>query len=147
MTISNDPVRVPSRTGSNSMAWLWLAVGFVLALMAAGVLALVDTQMIRSQVYESHAQPAGLTYENGLGRNYHVEIAEQHSMVLNRRLPDKIFIGHGPGVTYGHPVYLQSTGTEPFESRAVEWSQDGVRIEFTSGHELFVPASAFTGGR
>ncbi|MGW7354561.1 hypothetical protein [Streptomyces sp. NPDC054784] len=57
-----------------------------------------------------------------------------------------LVVGRDPGLSYGHalPVspYLAEQGVAD-----TDWTAAGVRVEFTTGHALFVPASAFTHGR
>jgi hypothetical protein len=56
-------------------------------------------------------------------------------------------VGSDPSLSYGHRVDINTTAAESFGVRATEWTAAGLRIRFTTGHELFVPAAEFTGGR
>jgi hypothetical protein len=58
-----------------------------------------------------------------------------------------LVIGSDPSLSYGHRVDINATGDGGFGVRAAEWTAAGVRIRFTTGHELFVPATMFIGGR
>jgi hypothetical protein len=52
---------------------------------------------------------------------------------------------------YGHATgyeFHNSTGDEDYFDRCVvDWTPDGVAITEPSGHRLFIPKSAFVGGR
>ncbi|MGI5350606.1 hypothetical protein ACQEU8_20875 [Streptomyces sp. CA-250714] len=55
-------------------------------------------------------------------------------------------VGRDPGLSYGHSVDVDSTaGAEGIES--TDWTTDGVRVQFRTGHGLFVPAKYFEHGR
>ncbi|GAA4513976.1 hypothetical protein GCM10023191_081870 [Actinoallomurus oryzae] len=58
-----------------------------------------------------------------------------------------LVIGSDPSLSYGHRVDINAAGDGGFGVRAAEWTAAGVRIRFTTGHELFVPATMFIGGR
>jgi hypothetical protein len=64
-----------------------------------------------------------------------------------------IYIGLEAGrPTYGHSVdYSFNNGFEPLEeyilNSAVAWTAEGVAFSEPDGHMLFIPASAFAGGR
>jgi hypothetical protein len=47
----------------------------------------------------------------------------------------------------GHRIGISATGAGSFGVRATEWTAAGVRVRFTTGHEVFVPATLFIGGR
>jgi hypothetical protein len=55
-------------------------------------------------------------------------------------------LGRDPGGDYGHHVIFEATGAD-VAGATVEWAADGVSLSYRSGHRLFVPAAAFTGGR
>jgi hypothetical protein len=64
-----------------------------------------------------------------------------------------IYVGLEPGKpTYGHEVgYSFNNGLEDLEeyirSCSVSWSSGGVALSEPDGHVLFIPATAFVGGR
>lgn len=48
----------------------------------------------------------------------------------------------------GDPFYGHSIGTDlPSDVSDAVWTADGVDLRFASGHRLFIPKSAFVGGR
>ena len=58
----------------------------------------------------------------------------------------ELVIGGDPSGGYGHRVRVEATGVDP-EQLSVQWTNDGVWLEYPTGHRLFVPAKSFTGGR
>ncbi|MEV0416404.1 hypothetical protein AB0I68_38115 [Streptomyces sp. NPDC050448] len=55
-------------------------------------------------------------------------------------------IGRYPGPSYGHWLDVDTAlGAEGIESTT--WTESGVRVRFPAGHEVFVPARYFLGGR
>lgn len=104
----------------------------------------LDTQLVRTRVVWTQSQPAGIEYD---GANYHAGLLRQESWLLHRRLPDVIMVGRDPGLGYGHPVHFEITGNRDPELESARWSPEGVAIRFDSGHEIFLPAAVFIGGR
>lgn len=126
----------------------WLA----LALLAITALGLFAWWPHRTEV-EVFKQPADIAYADG----------SQHTVVLKHvRAPiatvliapvdssavdyHEFVIGRDPGGEYGHRVRFESTSVAP-ENVKVRWTAEGVFLEFASGHQAFVPADAFIGGR
>jgi hypothetical protein len=58
----------------------------------------------------------------------------------------EVVLGRDPSGTYGHRVRLEATGLDP-ESVSIRWAKDNAILTYASGHQLTVPARAFTGGR
>ncbi len=76
----------------------------------------------------------------------------RHYLGLVRRHPLSgresytLTIGRDPGLSYGHPLDIDADiGAGGVES--TDWTAAGVRVQFVTGHELFVPARFFTHGR
>lgn len=105
---------------------------------------LVDTRMVRTEVLRVETQPSSVEYD---GSTYHAGLLRRESWLLHRRLPDMIMVGRYPEMEYGHPVYFEITGTRDPVLESARWSPAGVWAHLDSGHEIFVPANAFTGGR
>ncbi|TNY35318.1 hypothetical protein [Thermomonospora catenispora] len=78
-------------------------------------------------------------------RHYAV-IVQHRSWILGRHREYLLYTGRDPKASYGHTVKVDFTGEAP-ELRDATWEQAGVRVRFTSGHEVYVPARYFTGGR
>ncbi|CAM5402763.1 hypothetical protein GCM10010329_82340 [Streptomyces spiroverticillatus] len=58
----------------------------------------------------------------------------------------RLVIGRGSTPAYGHWLDLDAALGQA-GVRSTVWTQDGVRIRFPQGHELFVPARSFLYGR
>ncbi|MET8797828.1 hypothetical protein ABZV91_15495 [Nocardia sp. NPDC004568] len=124
---------------------LVLGVAAALLLFVLLVIAVfVDTRMVRTEVLRTETQPATVEYD---GSTYYAGLLRRESLLLHRRLPDVIVVGRDPGMGYGHPVYFEILGNRDPELASARWSPAGVAIRLDSGHEVFVPADAFTGGR
>jgi len=52
---------------------------------------------------------------------------------------------YGAEKSTGHGATIEITGRPGI--RTVNWLPDGISVEFASNHRLFIPKSAFTGGR
>ncbi|WP_133161997.1 hypothetical protein [Deinococcus aerius] len=89
------------------------------------------------------------------GGAYHALIVDEGPARLPRSLHRwRLYLGHDAAEpSYGHYVSLPELpdlygedGAKWRESR-VSWTPAGVRLTFWTGHELFVPAQAYEGGR
>lgn len=124
---------------------LFLGVAAAALLFALLLIAvLVDTRMVRTEVLRTETQPSTVEYD---GAAYHAGLLRQESWLLHRRLPDVIMVGRYPDMGYGHPVYFEILGNRDPALESVRWSPEGVTVRLDSGHEMFAPAEAFTGGR
>ncbi|WP_327149374.1 hypothetical protein [Nocardia sp. NBC_01329] len=131
----------PARSGLRPGPGVAVALlSFLIVLL--GVFA--DTRMVRTEVWRVETQPASVEYD---GSTYHAGLLHRESWLLRRRLPDAIMVGRYPDMGYGHPVYFEITGTGDPALDSARWGPEGVWAHLDSGHEIFVPASAFTGGR
>ncbi|NEW39586.1 hypothetical protein GV794_12920 [Nocardia cyriacigeorgica] len=113
------------------------------AASVAGVL--IDTTFSHTEIRQTRALPASLRYPDGL--TYYLGVVQRESGLLHRRLPDEIRVSRDPGLVYSHAMSLTITGSSDLVLRSVEWRPDGVSARFESGHEIFVPAQSFLGGR
>lgn len=104
----------------------------------------VDTRMVRTEVLRTETRPVTVEYD---GATYYAGLLRRESLLLHRRLPDVIVVGRDPGMGYGHPVYFEILGNRDPALESARWSPEGVTVRLDSGHEIFVPAAAFTGGR
>ncbi|OEV06290.1 hypothetical protein AN219_35090 [Streptomyces nanshensis] len=96
----------------------------------------------RSEVVHRSGAPPSVTYKDG--SRHHLGLVREHS--LSGRESWRLVVGRDPGLAYGHMLDVDaSLGAGGIES--TEWTTAGVRIRFTAGHELFVPARLFTYGR
>ncbi|WP_157181849.1 hypothetical protein [Nocardia testacea] len=140
MSTEREPAR-PRVPGMRWIAGVPTALLLFVTLLAA---VFVDTRMVRTEVLRTETQPGTVAYD---GATYHAGLLRRESWLLHRRLPDVIVVGRDPGMGYGHPVYFQILGNRDPELASARWSPEGVSIRLDSGHEIYVPADAFTGGR
>lgn len=142
--MSADPAPVPPhRAGSRAFGWTLLVTGVVLVMTVAG--ALIDTAFSHTQVRQVEVLPESMRYPDGA--TYYLGVVRRESGLLHRRLSDEIRVSRDPGLVYSHAVALSITGSTDLVLRSVQWRQEGVSARFESGHELFVPADSFLGGR
>lgn len=118
-------------------------MALALFVIVAGAV-VVDTRMVRTEVLGTETQPPTVEYD---GATYHAGLLRQESWLLHRRLPDVIMVGRYPDSGYGHPVYFEILGDRDPALGSARWSPEGVTVRLDSGHEIFVPAAAFLGGR
>ncbi|WP_416563847.1 hypothetical protein [Nocardia testacea] len=136
--------REPARPRVPGMRWIAGVPTALLLFVALLVAVFVDTRMVRTEVLRTETQPATVAYD---GATYHAGLLRRESWLLHRRLPDVIVVGRDPGMGYGHPVSFEILGNRDPGLVSARWSPEGVSIRLDSGHEIFVPADAFTGGR
>ncbi|MEV3963963.1 hypothetical protein AB0M34_24250 [Nocardia sp. NPDC050193] len=139
MTVEPSPSARSGISGSRPV----LGVAMAVALIVAGAV-VIDTRMVRTELLRTETQPPTVEYD---GATYHAGLLRQESWLLHRRLPDVIMVGRYPDMGYGHPVYFEILGNRDPALESARWSPEGVIVRLDSGHEIFVPAGAFTGGR
>ncbi|MBT2213970.1 hypothetical protein [Actinomadura sp. NEAU-AAG7] len=80
---------------------------------------------------------------------YFVTVQDNRSRILHRHRYYDLFVGmivsgrRDP--SYGHWVRLDWGSSERPAIKNAQWDRTGVRVAFTSGHEVFVPARRFPG--
>ncbi|MER7209770.1 hypothetical protein ABT340_22125 [Streptosporangium sp. NPDC000239] len=114
-------------------------LGVLLLGVAMGVALSLAASLPRSEVLHRDVQPATVAYDDG---SAHLLALVRRSTLLGES--HEIFVGRDPGLSYGHRVGL---GAFAASVRTTEWTDAGVRVFFDTGHELFVPARSFVGGR
>ncbi|MET8508493.1 hypothetical protein ABZV60_28210 [Streptomyces sp. NPDC004787] len=96
----------------------------------------------QDEVTYRSAAPSSLTYPDGA--EHHLALVRSSSLSGSETF--RLFVGRDPKATYGHwldvDAYLGREGVE-----STEWTLEGVRVRFPTGHEVFVPARAFLYGR
>ncbi|NUW45490.1 hypothetical protein HT134_36025 [Nonomuraea rhodomycinica] len=117
------------------------ALGLVLLGIALGVALSVAARWPHWEAVYRSDQPATVAYADG----------SRHLLALVRRSSfvgesHQIFVGRDPSLSYGHWVDIE-TFAESESVKTTEWTTSGVRVVFDTGHELFVPARYFIGGR
>lgn len=119
----------------------------MLVTAAVVVAALAAITWPRDTVVASFAQPASVTYADGSahhlvvidrGPSWGLPIGDGHRYELHA--------GRDPGDGYGHFLDL-GVPDGSLEGSDARWGAAGARLVLSSGHETFVPADAFVGGR
>lgn len=96
----------------------------------------------RSEVVHRSHEPSTTTYADK-SRHY-LGLVREHT--LSGRESYHLVIGRDPSLSYGHHVDVDADlGAGGVES--TDWTTTGVRLRFTTGHSLFLPARFFTHGR
>ncbi|KAB2341127.1 hypothetical protein [Actinomadura rudentiformis] len=122
-----------------------VATGLIIGMAGTAVVAWTDGELRDTKVISRIRQPASVRYPDG--SIHHAGVVRVRSWILNRHRPYEVVIGRDPGLSYGHSVTFEATGESPPRISGAEWRPDGVRIRLDSGHEVFVPAQKFLGGR
>ena len=140
-----DPVPPVTPPGRRALRFLVGAAGYV-AFAALALLVLVDGSFRHTDVVgEVKRQPASVRYYDG--STHYVALIHRRSEVLSRDQGYELYLGRYSSLSYGHFVEVGFTGPEPPVVDSVTWLDEGVQVRFSSGHEFFVPARYFTGGR
>ncbi|MGI5224222.1 hypothetical protein [Actinoallomurus sp. CA-142502] len=119
-----------------------LALGAVAGIALTASLFAVATWP-RSTLVHREDQPSTVRYQDGY--EHHLGLYRERTLLHGTSY--HLVIGSDPSLSYGHMVDITPTFGGTFAVRTSEWTAAGVRVRFTTGHELFVPASAFIGGR
>lgn len=114
-------------------------LGLVVLGIALGVVLSVAVRWPRSEVVYRNDQPTTVAYDDD----------SQHLLALIRQRAllgesHQIFVGRDPSLSYGHWVDIETSADSV---KTTEWTTAGVRVLFNTGHELFIPARYFIGGR
>lgn len=99
----------------------------------------------RTKVVETFEQPESVEYADG--GSYAARLIQVRSLGAGVGLgPDHYEVWLGRTADYGHRVELAATGSDPADI-TVEWATEGATIVYGAGHEVFVPAEWYLGGR
>jgi hypothetical protein len=128
----------PSLTRSHRLRRL-KGLGLVVLGIALGVVLSVAVRWPRSEVVYRSDQPATVAYDDD---SKHLLALIRRSAVLGES--HQIFVGRDPSLSYGHWVDIETSADSV---KTTEWTTAGVRVLFNTGHELFIPAKYFIGGR
>ncbi|GGL18111.1 hypothetical protein Sme01_55500 [Sphaerisporangium melleum] len=126
----------PARRGRSARL---RSLGLVVLGIALGVALTVAARWPRTEVVYRGDQPATVAYDDG---SPHVLALVRRSSLAGES--HQIVVGRDPGLSYGHRVDIETSARSV---TAAEWTTAGVRVSFDTGHELFIPARYFTGGR
>ncbi|MEV4196180.1 hypothetical protein [Streptomyces toxytricini] len=118
------------------MLLLGVAAGVVLSIAV-----LTAASWPRTEVVYRSASPASLPYD---GSPYFLRMEQVSD--LSGDVSYRMVIGREADAPYGHWLPVQ-TGMGREGIRSAAWTESELRIRFATGHELSVPAGAFTGGR
>jgi hypothetical protein len=131
--------------------WLFSVVACAVILDVIVVVALVYGGGGNRQVAE-WTQPANIKYDSTVP--YRLAVVETMPEKMFTRPKHFIYVGRDTGSPgYGHycdfSFYNYESGDidSCIRQSKVEWSKDGVTLESTSGHKLFIPKKSFIGGR
>lgn len=114
-------------------------LGLAVLGIALGVALSVAAQWPRSEVLYRSDQPTTVKYADD---SQHLLALVRKSALLGES--HQIFVGRDPSLAYGHRVDIETAAESV---KTTEWTTDGVRVLFDTGHELFIPARYFIGGR
>ncbi|TDC96464.1 hypothetical protein [Actinomadura sp. 7K507] len=143
---SGPPVPSPPRPRKRRRKAVLCTTGYfaLLVLLAAGI---IDGSLHRiDEIGKVERQPATVKYEDG-GVHY-AGVVHKRSRLFGRHRAYELYTGRDPGLGYGYFVRLGFGDPEARPViRTAHWDRRGVRVIFTSGHEVFVPAHHYLGGR
>ncbi|HHH76628.1 MAG TPA: hypothetical protein ENL03_06355 [Phycisphaerae bacterium] len=99
-------------------------------------------------------QPKDVTYDRGGGFYLWIIESDMDLGILEFRHNYKICVGRiAKGSIYGHYIKYPFSAPSPKDFKEslsdaeVIWTPEGVELSLPSGHHIFIPADAFTGGR
>ncbi|MFF5210176.1 hypothetical protein [Streptosporangium sp. NPDC000396] len=131
--VVGPPLTRPNRSGRLKGLGL-LVLGIVLGM----ALSVAAHWPLREVVYRSN-QPATVAYDDD--SKYLLALVRKSTLLGESH---QIYAGRDPGLSYGHWVDIETTARSV---TTTEWTTAGVRVLFDTGHELFIPARYFIGGR
>ncbi len=118
-----------------------LVIGVLVTVLGLAVLSTEGITVVRTA-----QQPASVTYSDGSPHYVAVKRYVSIGAPLVGGTRYELWLGRDPQLNYGHSVAVDITGADP-EQFDADWTEQGVKVRFGSGHEIFVPAKAFIGGR
>lgn len=102
----------------------------------------------RTTVLARVAQPTSVRYDDG---SYQVVLRQSRPFgaPVIGGTSYRFWVTRAGNDGYGHSVGVDIDGVDRIDrsSFTVTWERTGVRIRMRSAHELFIPATSFTGGR
>ncbi|MEV0399942.1 hypothetical protein [Actinoallomurus sp. NPDC050550] len=116
-------------------------LGLIVAGGVLGVVLTVAASWPRSAVVYRSRQPSTVAYQDG--SPHYLGLIRDRSSLAGESY--HLMIGRDSSLSYGHRIRVDTATSVAIGS--TEWRADGVRVRFTTGHELFVPARYFTFGR
>ncbi|MET8862015.1 hypothetical protein ABZW11_03570 [Nonomuraea sp. NPDC004580] len=131
------PSGAARRPGRLGPLLIGLIVGVVLC---AG--AVIAMRWPAQQTLYTDKQPGTVAYDDD--SSHVIALIRDHSLVEDSY---RLYAGRDPSLRYGHFVDVDLPGIADTPVQSTQWTPEGVRVRFGTGHELFVPATAFTGGR
>ncbi|MFG3345683.1 hypothetical protein ACGF1Z_11560 [Streptomyces sp. NPDC048018] len=131
---SQKRLRRPRRLGPV----LW---GFVCGVVLTGCL-VTALRWPQEEVTYRSAAPSSLIYPDEAP--HHLALVRRSTLSGSETF--RLFVGRQPNPSYGHWIDVDAAlGQRGVES--TEWTSEGVRVRFPTGHEVFIPARAFLYGR
>lgn len=96
----------------------------------------------RSETVDRSRQPSTVSYDDE-SRHY-AGLVREHTLSGDESY--RLTAGRDPALSYGHTLEIDpALGDSGMDS--ARWTADGLRVEFGTGHTLFIPARQFTHGR
>ncbi|MFC9978043.1 hypothetical protein ACFVH6_44760 [Spirillospora sp. NPDC127200] len=124
-----------------------LAAGLALGVLATALAVAADGVLRDSTTLSTAEQPVPSTYPDGTA--YSARLLQVDTLLLRRHRPYELWITRSGNPGYGHRIQIDDIDPDGGKPRitAAEWRPEGVRVHFASGHQAFVPARWFLGGR
>ncbi|MGI5162972.1 hypothetical protein ACQEU3_01280 [Spirillospora sp. CA-253888] len=124
-----------------------LTAGLALGVLATTLIVAVDGTVRDTTTISTAGQPAPSIYPDE--STYSARLLEVDTLLLRRHRPYELWITRSGSPHYGHLVQIDGIDLGGGKPRitAAEWRPEGVRVHFASGHQAFVPARWFLGGR
>ncbi|GAA3683870.1 hypothetical protein GCM10022224_055580 [Nonomuraea antimicrobica] len=140
-------VRTPAPSGTRDQAGPWLRrLGLLAAGLVAGAVlcagAMIALTWPTQQTLYTDRQPATVAYDDE--SSHVVAFIRYHSLLEDTY---RLYAGRDPSLQYGHFIDVGFAGAADQPVISTQWTREGVRVRFGTGHELFIPAAAFVGGR
>ncbi|NRQ36907.1 hypothetical protein HII36_34475 [Nonomuraea sp. NN258] len=136
-------VRTPAP--ASTARWLgWLGL-LMIGLIAGVVLcagAMIAMRWPTQQTLYTDRQPGTVAYDDD---SSHVIAIIRYRSLLEDSY--RLYAGRDPSLSYGHFVDVDFASIADKPVQSTQWTPEGVRVRFGTGHELFVPAASFIGGR
>ncbi|MFI6520819.1 hypothetical protein ACIBF1_35055 [Spirillospora sp. NPDC050679] len=124
-----------------------LITGLALGVLGTTLIVAVDGNLNDDTTVSRVEQPESNLYPDD--GTYSAILRKVNTPLLRRHRPYELWINRSGDPHYGHRVQidgLDPAGDKP-RITAADWRREGVRVSFTGGHEVFVPARWYLGGR
>ena len=131
----------PSGTARRPGRLVPLLIGLIVGVVVCAGATIALRRPAQQTLYTSE-QPGTVAYDDG--SSHVIALIRDHSPLEDSF---RLYAGRDPSLHYGHFIDVDLPGIADEPVQSTQWTREGVRIRFGTGHELFVPAASFTGGR